>query len=183
MSQEDEPSHTLDSTKKTTSEDLRVGYQAAVQMAVYDGQLSWQVTGTFVQFAILMIAGAVFPSFVGSEDKLVLAFTGLLVSAAGILMTAMFGSMVNRVRTYEEYWVLRATQLESGMCDLVDTFEGSRLLSSRGQITIDGDTVRMGRISAVRSKGMLGALFICFLTIFLSLFAFNLFRAAVILCD
>lgn len=163
-------------TKEVDVEDLRVGYQAAIQMAIYDGQLSWQVTGIFVQFAILIIAGAVFPSFVGSKNDLIISIAGLGVSLAGIIMTSMFGSMVMRVRTYEEYWVLRATQIESYLSDIVETLKGSMLLSSRGHITVDGNTVRLRRISAIKSKAMLKALFLCFLVAFICLFSINLWR-------
>jgi hypothetical protein len=163
-------------TNKETSEDLRVGYVTAVQMAIYDGQLSWQITGIFVQFGILMIVGAVFPSFVGSTNDLIIAFAGLMVSIAGIILTSMFGSMVMRVRTFEGYWVLRATQLESQMSDSVETLEGSNVLSSRGYITVNANTIRMPRIAAVKSKVMLGAFFTSFLLVFLGLFATNLWR-------
>lgn len=36
--------------KKLNPEDLCVGYQAAIQMAIYDGQLSWQ--GVHSQFFV-----------------------------------------------------------------------------------------------------------------------------------
>ncbi len=145
-------------------------------MVVYDGQLSWQITGTFVQFAIFIIAGAVFPSFVGTKDQFVLAFAALAVSVAGIVMTAMFRSMVMRVRTYEEYWVLRAIELESHLDDVVETLWGSNVLSSAGFVTVGGDTVHMRRTSAVKTKPMLNALFLCFFLIFIGLFALNIWR-------
>ena len=166
----------LESSNKSTSDDLRIGYQTAVQMSVYDGQLSWQVTGLFMQFAILMIAGAVFPSFVGSKDKLIISLAGLTVSFAGLIMTSMFGSMIMRIRTYEEYWVLCAKKLESKLCEQVTTFEGSSYLSSQGRITIDGNTVRLRRIAAIKSKLMLNTFFICFFVAFLGLFVINIRR-------
>lgn len=159
--------------RTANEDDVRAGYQAALQMAVYDGQLSWQVTGTFVQFAILMIAGAVFPSFVGSKDQFVLAVAGLCVSLAGLVMTSMFGSMVMRVRTYEEYWTLRAIELESYLDDVVETLSGSIVLSRTGSITVGGDTVHMRQTSAVKSKQMLKALFLCFIIVFIVLLGLN----------
>jgi len=157
-------------------EDLRSCYQAAVQLAIYDGQLSWQVTGLFVQFAILMIAGAVFPSFIGSNDKIVIAIAGMAVSLAGIIMTSMFGSMVMRSRTYEQYWAHCAIQMESYLGSPVSVLKGSMLLSSEGQINLGKCKIHMSRIAAVKSKVMLGALFICFLLTFLCLFIFNSYR-------
>ena len=164
------------SAPKKIPEDLRAGYLAALQMAVYDGQLSWQITGIFLQFAILMIVAAIFPSFVGSTDKFISALAALGVSVAGIIMTSMFGSMVMRVRTYEEYWILRATELESHLSDPVEILQGSAMLSARGYITVGGDTVHMRRIAAIKSKTMLGAFFILFLIAFLSLLVFNIWR-------
>ena len=165
-----------DHSQSSVSDDLRVGYQAAVQMAVYDGQLSWQVTGLFVQFAILMIAGAVFPSFVGSDDTKTIAFAGLAVSFAGLTMTGMFGSMIMRMRTYEEYWVLCAKNLESYLPKEVTVFEGSSILSIHGKISIGKEIVRMRPIAAVKSKVMLNTFFMCFLVTFLVLIIINVQR-------
>jgi hypothetical protein len=164
------------STPKKTPEDLRAGYLAALQMAVYDGQLSWQITGIFLQFAILMIVAAIFPSFAGSTDKFISALAALGVSVAGLIMTSMFGSMVMRVRTYEEYWILRATQLESHFSEPVEILQGSALLSARGHITVGGDTIHMRRIAAIKSKTMLRAFFVLFLVAFLSLVVLNIWR-------
>lgn len=162
--------------RKVNEEDVRAGYQTAVHMAVYDGQLSWQVTGIFVQFAILMIAGAVFPAFIGTKDQVVVASAGLAVSLAGIVMTSMFGSMVMRVRTYEEYWVLRAIQLESYLDNVVETLRGSAMLSRNRSISVGRDTVHMRRTSAVKTKLMLGALFLFFLITFTGLLGLNVWR-------
>ena len=161
---------------ETESDDVRIGYQTAIQMAVYDGQLSWQVTGMFVQFAILMIAGAVFPSFVGTKDELVISIAGSVVALAGIIMTSMFGSMVMRIRTYEEYWVVSATRLEDYLSKFVFTFKGSVELSKQKSITINKNTVRLKKISIIKSKTMLGALFVCFLLTFFLLLCINIWR-------
>ncbi|MEQ8320479.1 MAG: hypothetical protein RH946_09460 [Rhodospirillales bacterium] len=142
-------------------------------MAVYDGQLSWQVTGTFVQYAVVTIAAAVFPSFAGTQEPFWIALVGLLVSIGGLIMTLMFGSMVMRVRTYEEYWSTRAKQLEGILDDAVKTFAGSVELSKNGSIRIGEDVIKMGKISLIKSKVILGALFISFALVFLSLSAFN----------
>ena len=168
-----------EASKSNSPDDLRVGYQTAVQMAVYDGQLSWQVTGLFVQFAILMIAGAVFPSFVGSNDKLTIAVAGLAVSFAGLIITCMFGSMIMRIRTYEEYWVLCAKKLESNLSEKVTTFSGSSSLSRQGYISIDSEIVRLRRIAAVKSKVMLNTFFMCFLIAFIILLIINIQRLVI----
>ncbi len=109
-------------------EDVRMSYQCAVQLVTYDGQLSWRVSGIFLQFAFLMIAGAVFPSFVGSDSRLVMGVVGMFVAAAGFTMTLMFGSMVRRIRAYEEYWVSCAAHLESFMSSPIQTVGGAHLL-------------------------------------------------------
>jgi hypothetical protein len=163
-------------TDHPSPEDVRIGYQAAVQLAIYDGGLSWQVTGTYLQFAILMIAGAVFPSFVGSRKPLVVAIAGIAVSIAGLLMTSMFASTVSRIRTYEEYWVQCATHLESFFPVPVSTLQGSDRLSRAGVVTVAGSTVKLPRLSAVKSKMMIKALFVCFLVAFFSLLCINILR-------
>ena len=171
-----ESSHIPSGMVKETHEDLRAGYLAALQLAVYDGQLSWQITGTFLQFAILMIVAAIFPSFAGSNNNFISALAALGVSIAGVIMTSMFGSMVTRIRTYEEYWILRATHLESYLNNSVEILKGSSFLSAQGHITVGGNTVYMPRMAAIRSKTMLAAFFILFLIAFLSLLAFNIWR-------
>jgi hypothetical protein len=157
-------------------EDMSVGYQAAVQLAIYDGQLSWQVTSIFIQFAILTIAGAIFPSFVGSKNALVLAVAGLAISFGGIIMTSMFGSMAMRIRAYEECWFRHATHYEAYLDHRVKTLQSSVLLSKEGNVKIGDDFIHMPRIAAIESKTMLRALFLCFLCLFLGLFIMNLWR-------
>ena len=154
-------------TDSEAHEDVRVGYNAAVLLTIYDGQLSWQVAGTFVQVAILMIAGAYSPVFIDSGDGIAVHFGALLVSLGGLTMTCLFGSTVARIRTYERYWVLRAAQLESLLNERVDTVRGSNHLSESGAIKVDGATVEIGRIAAVKSRTLLGALFLGFSLTFL----------------
>jgi hypothetical protein len=161
---------------RVESAETHLAYQAAVQMAVYDGQLSWQVTGIYVQFAILMIVGSVFPSFVASEGGLALALAALGISMAGIVLSFMFGSMVRRMRAYEEYWVACATELEGYLQLPISTLKGSAVLSRDRRISIGTTTVVMPRASAVHSNAMLRALFGAFLMVFVGLLAFNCWR-------
>lgn len=172
----------LENSKKSTLDDLQVGYQGAIQMAVYDGHLSWQITGLFMQLAILMIVGAVFPSFVGSKDELTISIAGLLVSFAGLTMTSMFSSMIMRIRTYEEYWVLCVMDLESRLGEQVTTFEGSSRLSSERNISVIGKTIKMGKFAAIKSKIMLRAFYILFFISFLVLLGINIRRLILVLC-
>jgi HAD superfamily hydrolase (TIGR01509 family) len=160
-----------------TIEDSRSQYAAAVTMSVYDGQLSWQVTGLYVQFAFLLAAGAVFPSFVGSTNRLVLAAAGALVSLAGLVTALMFGSMCMRVRTYQDLWVARAVEIEEGMSGPGVLSAGS-LLSSARVLRVGSETLRMSWASAVRTKTMMNVLFMVFVLVFFGLLVLNLTRAA-----
>ena len=45
------------------SEDIRAGYQAALQLVAYEGALSWQVTNIFITLAFVLIASASAPLF------------------------------------------------------------------------------------------------------------------------
>lgn len=157
-------------------EDIRVGYASAVDLAIYDGQLSWTITGIYVQFAFLMVAGAIFPSFVGSDDNQVLALAGLAISLAGIIITGMFGSTVSRVRVYESYWVLKAAALERLLDEAVSTVNGSMELSARRSVMVGPDRVRMRRIESVKSRHMLLALLVAFFIAFLGVFILNVWR-------
>jgi HAD superfamily hydrolase (TIGR01509 family) len=157
-------------------DDLRVQYAAAVQMSVYDGQLSWQVTGLYVQFAFLLAAGAIFPSFVGPANQLVVALAGGLVALAGLVTALMFGSMCMRIRTYQDLWVARAEEIEQRM-------SGPGVLSAGGQLSsgqalsIGANTLRMSRVSAIRTKTMMNVLFGVFVAVFLGLMLINVARA------
>jgi len=163
-------------------DDIRNGYLTTIQLAIYDGQLSWQITGTYVQVAILLVAGSVFPSFVGpDEQRSVMDAAALLVSLAGILMTGMFGSMILRIRAFEEYWILRATQLEESFGDSVETLRGSATLARTGLVTTSHGSVRMPRVAGVKSKLMLASLFGSFLLTFIALAAANVWRLALAL--
>lgn len=157
-------------------EDLRAQYAAAVQMAVYDGQLSWQVTGLFVQFAILLVAGAVSPSFAGTSNKVFLALVGAIVALAGIIMSVMFGSMTLRIRTYQDYWSARAEELEA-MMPLAGLFSGASRLSHVGTLTVASTTLRMRRSYGVKTKVMMTILFGVLTLAFVGLLLFDLVRA------
>jgi hypothetical protein len=148
-------------------EDARAAYGTAIDLVIYDGELSWQITGTFVQFSILVIAGAFSPSFIGSSDRATAYLTAFVVSLAGMILTTMFASTVARIRTYEHYWVLRAAQLESYLGKNVRTVGGSMELSRSGSIAVGDQTIRLPRIAAVKSKLMLRALYLSFFLTFL----------------
>lgn len=155
---------------------IPVGYQVAVQLAIYDGTLSWQVTGVFIQFGILLVAGAVFPSFAGTHDPLLIGWSGLAAAAAGVVMTLMFGSNILRMRTYEEYWSLHATHLESQMNPLVQTFQGISQLSTDAGFVAGTVRLRMPKIASVKSRQILAAIILLFLLTFSLLAALNVWR-------
>ncbi|HWC66555.1 MAG TPA: hypothetical protein VG478_00690 [Acidimicrobiales bacterium] len=158
-------------------DNVRLGYQTATQFAVYDGQLSWQVTGIFVQFGFVLIFGATFPSFVGDNgSEKVLAFAGLGVSVAGWILTAMFGSMVSRIRTYEGYWVSRAAEYEAQFRQTNETIRGSIALSKDHEVTVNGSKATMPRYAIVSSRYMLNAMFLAFLLAFMVLIGVNAWR-------
>jgi len=156
-------------------DDLRAQYAVAVQMAVYDGQLSWQVTGLFVQFAILMVVGAIFPSFVGTTSKPILGVAGGLVALAGLVMAGMFGSMSLRIRTYQDLWVARAEDLESLLAPPGVLSLGSKL-SRDGSIQIGQSALRMHWMSSAKTKTVMSWLFGLFVMVFAGLLIFNIVR-------
>ncbi len=171
------PAGTDRSNGRGDPDDLRAQYAAAVQMAVYDGQLSWQVTGLFVQFAFLMVVGAIFPSFVGTTSKPLLGAAGSLVALAGLIMASMFGSMSLRIRTYQDLWVARAEDIERRLGPPGVLSSGSEL-SRFGSIQIGQTMLRMRRVSSAKTKTVMSWLFGLFCIVFLALLIFNLIRVA-----
>ena len=157
------------------SDSLRAQYAAAVQMAVYDGQLSWQVTGLFIQFAFLLVVGAVFPSFVGTTSKPLLGVVGGLIALGGLVMASMFGSMSLRIRTYQDLWVARAEDLER-LLGPPGVLSSASQLARTGSIQIGPTILRMRRVSSVKTKTVMSWLFGLFAVIFLGLLIFNIVR-------
>jgi hypothetical protein len=158
-----------------TPDDLRAHYAAAIQMAVYDGQLSWQVTGIFVQFAILAVVGAAFPSFAGADSKAFLALIGSLVSVAGLTMTVMFGSMAMRIRTYQDLWAGVSAELENQL-ELPGLLSKSQLLSTNGSIDVGGEQLKMHWSYGVKTKNIIKWLYILFGVVFIALYGINLYK-------
>jgi hypothetical protein len=133
---------------------LALQYQSAVQMSIYDGQLSWQVTGIFLQLAVVMAAGAIFPSFIGTDNRVAQALSGLAIAIAGGVLTAMFGSMTMRIRQYEQYWSTRAAELEGQMVGL-GTFQGSARLASERCLTVGTVPLTMNRLYRIHTAFMM----------------------------
>jgi hypothetical protein len=141
-------------------------------MAIYDGQLSWQVTGIFLQLAAVMAAGAIFPSFIGSDNRIAQAASGIVISVAGVVLSAMFGSMAMRIRTYAGFWSARARDLESHLTG-TGTFTGASMLSTMGQVDLGTSRVKMRTIYGVRTKLMMATFFSLTIATFVGLLALN----------
>src|SRR5215213_4900533 len=159
-----------------SDDDIRVAYQVAARLITYEGSLAWRTTSIFIQFATLLIAGASFPSLVGSLDPRLVASLGLLFSSAGFTASAMWWSMVLRSRRYYEYWILRAGELETLMDPRIRTFRDGLSFSKGNELKVGGSNIKFETIERIRMKSNISLFYGIFILAFLILGALNLYR-------
>lgn len=169
---------------KVIADDIRSTYQVATALIVYEGQLTWRVTSVFLQFAILLIAAAVFPSFIGSVDLRTQAVVGFALSVLGCVASIMWMSMVFRNRKYYQYWLFKATELEQKMAEESTVYVDGYKFS--GGATIEFPTLKKKNnghevaefrfLERVKMRSNLLILYFTMFTIFVFLLILNLVR-------
>lgn len=168
----------------TNHEDVRAAYQSAIQLITYEGQLSWQTTSVFVQFGILLVAASVFPSFIGTDDKRLIAVTGFVLSIIGLIASVMWWSMIARSRRYYTFWIYNASELEKYMSEKVRTFRKGYRFSRNHEVKFtlqseDGEELvplQFKFIERIKMTSNFHLLYGTFTAIFLLISLINLFR-------
>ena len=158
------------------SSNIGLAYQSATNMITYEGQLAWQATTIYVQFTILLVAGATFPSFIGTADPRPIALTGLALSALGAASSVAWWCMVSRSRKYYYYWILVARELESSLPEAVDLFHRGQRFAVGETVEVDGVRIHFKFLERVRMKSGLAFVYASSLVIFTLLFAVNVYR-------
>ncbi len=98
--------------EKDILNNISTGYQTAINLAIYEGRLTWQTTAIFTQFAAALIVVSVYPSFINSTNNRILTVIALFFSTIGIIASLSWWSMVSRNRKYYQYWFSSARELE-----------------------------------------------------------------------
>jgi hypothetical protein len=125
-------------------------YQSALDLSSYEGRLTWQATTTFIIFAVILIAGALSPGFIGSESKLLLPIIGFAISLIGIFSTISWWSMVSRCRAIHNYWMATAKELEGHFSPFLRNLRRGYLLAKGDTLEIGGEKIRFSFISRIK---------------------------------
>ena len=161
---------------RESSDDLRAAYSAAVQLIGYEGQLVWRATGIYMGFASILIAGAVFPSFVPTHDSHIIGGIGLVVAAGGFVATILWWSMIARSRKYYAYWIASARELEQHLDWRITTLQRGHEFAEGGRPRVKEEVHMFRSIERVKMTTNLHILYGAFTCIFVSLVALNVFR-------
>jgi len=164
------------SKEQHNSDDIRAGYQIAIQLAIYESRLSWHTTAVFVAFACLLVAGAVFPSFIGTVAPKIISLVGFAFSLIGLIASLMWWSMVSRSRKYYTYWFLSARELEKQMSENVKVIERGGVFSDGNKITVDEKELVFKAIERIRMKTNINMFYITFMILFVFLVGVNIIR-------
>lgn len=161
---------------ESNTEQIIAAYRVAATMITYEGGLGWRVTRVFLSFATILVAGAVSPSFIGSNKPGSLALVGVLVALVGLVATLGWWSMFSRSRKYYEYWVACARELEKKLSPSVDIFSRGRKFAGGDTAKVDGTSIRFGSIERVTMRATLVVVYITYFLTFFVLLALNLWR-------
>ena len=117
-------------------ENVRVGYQAAIELWIYEGQNNWQ------RFNAMLVANSILIATIGlslrDRDPLVIIAAG--ASFIGIMLCLMWITLTSRGADYHEYWVKSARELEVKLDSSdVRTVDRGAQFASGNVVTFDFD--------------------------------------------
>ena len=164
---------------KVSPEDIRAAYQSSVQLIAYEGGITWRTTSVFIQFATLLIAGAIFPAFIGSVSPKLIAVVGLVFSIAGLAASIMWWSMVSRNRRYYEFWFYSARELETMMYPGIQTFQRGFEFSRGNEVSVSNVTLKFNFIERIKVSSNLKLFYGLFTVVFALLGVINVYRVIV----
>lgn len=164
---------------KVSPEDIRAAYQSSVQLIVYEGGVTWRTTAVFIRFATLLIAGAIFPAFIGSVNPKLIATAGLIFSIAGLAVSIMWWSMISRSRKYYEFWFYSARELETMMYSGIQTFQRGFEFSRGNEVSVSNTTMRFSFIQRIKMRSNLNLFYGLFTGVFALLGIINVYRVIV----
>ena len=118
-----------------TLENARVGYQVAVNMWIYQGNLNWN------RFNAMLTSNGVIVSVIGfvlSSESRLTAFA-VVLPVVGLVLCALWAVFAARGFVYHKYWALRARELEeSYLVPAVRTVSRARPPGQGGEVAFKG---------------------------------------------
>ena len=158
------------------STEIIAAYQSAVDLAIYEGGLAWQATSVYIQFSILLIAGAIFPSFVGTINPQILSLAGLILSFVGVGSTLAWWSMIGRSRTYYQYWILSARELESQLSEPIQTLTRGAKFAEGDNVVVDSTSIKFRLFERIKMRTNFSLIYATFLLSFIVIMIINFLR-------
>lgn len=126
--------HTSESLESERMENVRVGYQTAVQLWAHEGNVNW------ASFNVMIIANSVFVATLGliltNEDSSIM--TGIVLSILGLTVCGAWYLISKRGFDLQEYFVMSARELEEKfLAPEVQTSSRGGTFTDGGQISVE----------------------------------------------
>jgi len=163
-------------TEQDVTPVVAMAHQSAVRMVAYEGRTFWNATAVYLQFAFLLIAAGVFPSFIGTDEPQLISVGGLLASLLGVLLTVLWYALASRVRKYQRYWIFSARELERSLPSHLQMFIRGEVLSLGDNVRVDNEHMRFTTTERVRMNWAVPVLYGTFFIAFLCLSILNFIR-------
>lgn len=157
-------------------DDIRAGYAAAIQLAVYEGQLAWRMLGAFAAFNSIIMAVAAYPLVVKSP-AVFLRSVSVLLSLVGVVWTLIWVFMVVRSRNYYAYWLRSARELEGYLDERVRTLQRGHDFIEGNAVTVANEVIRLPGWARFRIGWGLYAAFLVFFIAYGSMLGFHIYSA------
>ena len=98
----------LDAKNPITIEDVRSGYNAAINLWIYEGQTAW------ARFNVMLVAHSIILALLGfSTTNANAPLTSLVLPVMGILLCLAWWLLMKRAFDYYFYWIWSARELEA----------------------------------------------------------------------
>lgn len=158
-------------------DDLRNAYQSLPQMIAFEGQKPWSALSVFIQFAFVLVAGAIGTSYLPdtSNDK-VSALIGLFLSLIGAVSACMWFSFNKRHRKITRYWVLSMRELEDKLSSSLIAFQRGKDFAEGKQVIVSGEPIQYKNLERLPVRAGFQLIYIVFLLVFVFLSVMNINR-------
>jgi hypothetical protein len=157
-------------------EDIRAGYQAAVQMVSYEGQKRWTSTTVFVQLSITLVAASLAPAFIPGLAQQASSVLGLLFSVLGLIASVIWLCLLLRYEKITLYWLLSARELEALMASAVKSFQRGKDFAAGDSVSVAGENARYERLERLPERWGLPIIYLVFILVFAALIWLNIYR-------
>ncbi len=164
--------HTAD---QDTLEEIKVGYQKAIDLWTYEGQLIW------ARFNAMLVANTIIVTILGffANKKTTPHSITIVLSTSGVLLCLTWYVMMKRGFSYYKYWIFSARELEQQLSALKTVSRGGAFAEGKPvSFEFDGrtHTLRMGYFGRRADIERLSSLTVL---VFLTLFGLAFIQAFV----